>query len=387
MTNTSAPQQVRIDASAGGTLPAALARDAAPERLAVWETERALWAPRTLTAYDPAGAAVGAALTAGRPHSAYRKIVDVAAADDAVWAALVAAARDDAATDDGTRPAPIAVHFEEHPAFAPLSDARRAALGAAGFAAVAAPVPSIPSTRADDPAGVAAWSFWRGAAPTRSAPYYGQTTDVTCGAVASLMALEQRGNHAFSPDSLVDNRAAEIAFWRRATNLPACEPIGLAVETAKLGAETGVLPALPRVFLSTPDPVLIEEFSSSEGERALRTDLQLESLRQAEALGLPIERRWVDVPEIFEFVRGGSQVLLLIDLTELIADPTPHWVLATEVVGDTLLISDPWVNAPTGESWVDTFALPLPAATVDLVTRWGDPAYRGVIVLPGASDQ
>jgi hypothetical protein len=59
-------------------------------------------------------------------------------------------------------------------------------------------------------------------------------------------------------------------------------------------------------------------------------------------------------------------------------------VLATDVIDDTLVVSDPWVQYPNGETWVDAFALPIPFAGIDLVTRWGDPAYRGVIVLPPA---
>src|SRR5690606_9803807 len=114
---------------------------------------------------------------------------------------------------------------------------------------------------------------------------------------------------------------------------------------------------------------------------ALRVDLQLESLRQAHAAEIPIERRWIDISEVVELVRGGAQVLLLIDLTDLIDDPTPHWVLATDVVDEALIISDPWIQAANGETWADTYALPLPFTTVDRVTRWGEPTYRGVIIL------
>lgn len=385
---TAATHDFTFEAQPGAQLPAALRASLPAARTALWDVERELWTPRTITARDRAGTVVGAALTAARPFSAYRKIVDAAATTEEAWAALVAAARDDLSGAPGSEehPAPIAVHFEEHLAVAPLSDAQREALARAGFAPADTPVPSVPSTRREHADGVAAWSFWHVPAPERGAPYYGQTTDVTCGAVAALTALEQRGLGEFRADDAAENRAAEIGFWRRATNLPACEPVGLAVETAKLGAASGTLAGQPRIYLSTPDPVFIEEFSEQPWEQELRIDLQLESLRQAEALGLPLERRWLEIDEIVDAVRAGDQVLLLIDLTELIADPTPHWVLATEVVGDALLIADPWVQAPNGESWVDTFALPLPFATIDRVTRWGDPAFRGAIVLPAQAE-
>lgn len=372
-------------------LPAELAAELSAERLALWEIERKLWTPRVFVANAFNGDVTGAALTVGRPHTAYRKIVDVIVVDRsgrhdprvslAVWSSLINAAVSEMYEADPIHPAPIVVHFEEHLQLTPLSARYRTQLEMLGFSPAATPVPSIPSTRDGDPIQVAAWSRWRDERPTRLAPYYGQTTEVTCGAVASLMALELLGATSLDPESLTENRAAEIAFWRKATNLPACEPIALAVEIAKAGGS--LLSGLPRVILSTDDPVLLEEFASDEAELMLRTDLQQESLRQAEALGIPVERRWIEIEEITQLVRGGAQVLLLIDLTELIADPTPHWVLASDVVDDCLVISDPWVHYPNGETWVDTFALPIPLAGVDLITRWGDPSYRGVVVLPG----
>lgn len=371
-----------IETRIGAELPSSLRAGLPQARLALWEVERELWAPRTLLWTDADGSVLGAALTAGRPFTAYRKIVDVVAASEQVWRELVDAARFDAPPVGETRPQPVVVHFEEQRALAPLTDGQRETLSALGFTAAPKPVPSVPSTRTGDAAEVVAWSHWLGERPTRLAPYYGQTTEVTCGAVSSLMALESRGRNGFSPSDLSANRTAEISFWRRITNLPACEPVGLAVETA----ETGVLPELPRVVLSTTEPVLLEEFEN-DADRVLRIDLQHQALRRAEELGLPIERRWIEVEEIARLVRDGAQVLLLIDLTELIADPTPHWVLAADIVhdsddNDVIILSDPWIHYPNGETWVDTYALPLPLPSVDRVTRWGAPAYRGVVVLP-----
>ncbi|QIM17205.1 hypothetical protein G7067_13555 [Leucobacter insecticola] len=376
------PAVARIETHSEAHMPDALSPQPSEARKILWALDRQLWTPQTLVALDAQGNPLGVTLIAGRPLTNYRKIVDVFAANDEVFGALIdAVLADPGASVLGI--APLVVHFEEHIALEPLSASRRALLGERGFVAAPAPVPSVPSTRAGDPNEVAVWSRWNTSRPVRLAPYYGQTTEVTCGAVASLMALEQRGAGAFNTESLAENRATEIATWRRATNLPACEPIGLAVEVANSGTAKGLLPSLPSVFLSATGPVLIEEFSSEESERALRIDLQLESLRQAEALRIPIERRWLEVDEIAALVSGGAELLLLIDLTLLINDPTPHWVLASDFVDGSLIISDPWVQYPNGETWADTFALPIPLESIDRITRWGDPSYRGVIVLPG----
>ncbi|UOR00727.1 peptidase C39 family protein [Leucobacter allii] len=378
------PAGIELGAEPGTAFPEPLRGFAGGARVASWETERALWAPRTLLARDAGGGLLGAALTAGRPFAAYRKIVDVIAEDDATWAALVRAARDDAAAVSESRPEPIVVHFEHRAAFGALPEERRAELGRLGFVPARVPVPSVPSTRSGAPEEVEVWSWWRGGRAPALPPYYGQTTDVTCGAVSSLMALGVRGEERFEPEDLAGNRAAEIGFWRRATNLPACEPIGLAVETAKELRAADPAAPLPAVVLSAAGPVLVEDFGE-EWDRALRVELQEESLRQAGELGLEVSRRWIEVSEIAELIAGGALVLLLIDLTELIADPTPHWVLACDVLDGSIVVADPWVNAETGETWADTYALPLPFDTVDRVTRWGDPAYRGVVVIPPAA--
>lgn len=367
-------------------LPPDLYSALSDSRRTLWEVERELWSPRVLVARDSAGVALGAALTAGRPHCRYRKIVDVVAVGETVWRELVIAAKDDSPPVDGSHPAPLVVHFEEHLEVAPLTDGQKAILNQEGFTEASRPVPSIPSTQPGNPSHVSAWSWWSTSPPRRIAPYFGQTTEVTCGAVSSLMALERRGHRAFSADDMLANRSSEISFWRRANNLPACEPVGLAVEIAESGTASGVLASLPQVHLSTLDHVLLEEYEDNDVEKYLRVDLQEESRRQAKALGIGVNARWMEVPEIMDHLRQGSDVLLLIDLTPLIGDPTPHWILATDVIDDAIIVSDPWVNYMTGETWVDTFALPISSQGIDLITRWGNPPYRGVIMLPGHSE-
>lgn len=366
----------------GAQLPFGLVQD--PARQALWNIDRQLWSPRTVTAVNDASELVGAALTAGRPHCAYRKIVDIVAQNDDVFALLIREIQQsitNAVETEPDRPQPIVVHLEEHLAYEPFSDAQVAVLEAAGFVVQPQPVPSIPSTIVNDPSGVRVWSWWCSVAPKREVEYYGQTTEVTCGAVAALGALEHLGLERFTPDSLVTNREIEIDFWRRATNLPAVDPIALAVETLRATKESDIPDSEPRVIISAPDYVLLEDYADQPGELMLRTDLQRESLRQAAQLELAIDRRWIEVEEIISLVSNGSLVFLLIGLNDLIGDQTPHWVLAYDVVDGHLLISDPWVQYPNGETWADTYALPLPAKTVDLITRWGDPVYRAVIVL------
>lgn len=353
--------------------------DVAPARAALWETARDLWAPRRIVAGEGADRAV--ALVAGRAHTAYRKIVDVLAPSAASFKGAVAAAVADRQFVDETHPEPIVIRFEEHPSLAPLDEAREAALGELGFERDADPVPSVPSTRPGTDAHTRSWSLWLGERPARTVPYYGQTTDVTCGAVTALMMLEREGLTKFGGDGDA-NQEREIEFWRRATNLPACDPVGLAVATAREITGEGLALGTPKAIISAEGFVLLEDFQGDPYEVRLREQLQHDSLRQAAAIDLEIERRWIEVSEIRDLVAAGHDVFLLIALAPLIGDPAPHWVLAHDVIGDALIVSDPWVEAVHGESWVDTTSLPIPLAGVDLIMRWGAPEYRGAIVVP-----
>lgn len=364
-----------IEHTLGARLPEGLSASAAGA--ARWASVREFWMPVTTVVRDDDGVVIGAALTMARPGTAYRKIVDVVAETADAFAEVVRAVVSLAAGD--TRPEGIdihpavVVHVEEHESF---DDARTHALHDLGFERQAGPVPSVPSTLIDTPAGVRVWSRWATRAPGRVIPYYGQTTEVTCGAVTALGAMHASGHGAFTADR-DDNHSIELAFWRQATNLPACEPVGLAVATREALRDAATS---PRVVISTDQPVLLEEYRDRPGERALREDLQAEGRRRAQLLGVPVEHRWATVDEIAERVAAGTPVGILIDLTALIDDPSPHWILAYDVIDGNIIVSDPWVDAENAETWADTFALPLPPATLDLVARWGEPAYRGIVV-------
>lgn len=344
-------------------------------RAALWNTPPELWAPRRVEAPG------AVALTAGRAHTAYRKIIDVLAADTDAFRAGVEAAIHDRSFVDALHPAPIVIRFEEHPGIVALTPDRERVLGELGFVRDPHPLASVPSTRDGDATHTRSWSLWLGEAPTRTVPYYGQTTDVTCGAVTALMMLEAEHPERFGADADA-NQAVEIDYWRRATNLPACDPVGLAVVTAQDLNAAGLERGSPLVVLSTAGFVLLEDYADDPHETRLREQLQLDSLRRARDLGLAIERRWIEVSEIQRLVADGSDVFLLIALEPLIGDPSPHWVLAHDVVGDCVIVSDPWVDAHHGESWVDTSSLPIPLSGVDLIMRWGSPEYRGAIVVP-----
>lgn len=386
---THAADAVTVTAEPFTVLGSEAAHRLGRERTALWSVDRTLFAPEVFRARRADGALAAAALVTSRRGSAYRKIVDVWCAAPTADEAAAPRPADARLFDDeafgavldaiiaAQPPEIIALKFEERPAIVPLWPEALAALAARGFVPDPQPVHSVESTLG----GVRGFTRWAGRAPRSTIDYYGQTTDVTCGAVTALMALETAGAGLLSAADHAHNRSIEIELWRTATNMPAIEPIGLAVSTARAAAERRVPLALPRVHLSAPSPVLLEWYDGDDYR--LRADLQAESAVQAAELGIEVVRDWISIDDIAQIVRGGDFVYLLIDLTLMINDPTPHWVLAHDVIDGCLIIDDPWVEKEHGETWVDTHHLPMPFAAVDEMTRWGEPEpYRGVVVVP-----
>lgn len=211
-------------------------------------------------------------------------------------------------------------------------------------------------------------------------PYYSQTSSFSCGAVTALLASEIRGSGGFADGA--DNRDIELDFWRRASNYPTCEPVGLAVALRESFADdAGRSPV--EVFLDTEGPVLLESYST-RFDRAFRAELQEHSLHRARASDVAVRRDRVGVEQIAARIRGGELALLLIDLEPMYGFSVPHWVLAHAATDDAVLVQDPWISANWGETWVDAHEVPIALPELDRMLAWGEERYRGVVFVRGA---
>lgn len=322
-------------------------------RLQGWSAKRDAYRPALTVIAGVDGTAVAAALTSARPATAATTAIDPWWSDDASGAALVrvlrehAEARGDVVVKwaaDGPLPS-----FAVDAGFVPL----RRPLGAVGTESTVG------------------GALWLESIPHREPGYYAQTTLFTCGAVAALMGAGLRGIDGFGADS--HDRDLELGFWRLASNFPACEPLGLAVTAAEHFGTAAV-----EVSLDHDGPVLVESYSGFE--LSFRSELQADSRRRADELGLRVTRTRVGVEEIAGRVAGGELALLLIDEEPMHGEHGPHWVLAHASDGaDVVIIEDPWINRDTGETWVDTHELPVRLVDLDRLVRWSPAGYRGVI--------
>nr|WP_279549645.1 peptidase C39 family protein [Leucobacter weissii] len=296
-----------------------------------------------------------ALLVTHRPHTAYRKIARLRALNDAALDAAVAALLDEARGRGGV----ASVKWEDADGGAGAHALRN------GFSPLPAPIPSGAGTAA-----AAGYVRYLDDWPHRSFPYYRQTTEYSCGPVALLMAQAGASDGGIT-------RAQELRIWRRAAHFPGCGPTGLAVH-----ADLDVY--RPEVEVSTSGPLLNEHLGDEVGLE-VRALVDADDEDRAAELGIPVRHRLTTVDEIAAHVSADRPVLLLIDELLLHGTACAHWVLAHGYRDGFFLLHDPWIDAENGESWVDTHDLPIAASDVDAITWWGDPAYRGVIVLHPAS--
>lgn len=320
------------------------------EQAALWLSPHEIYSPELVLAHDDAGLAA-ALLVTHRPYTAYRKIARIWHREQAALDAAVQHLDAHARQAGGV----VALKWEDEHA-----DQRDHAIRN-GFVEMAAPVASGAGTSQR-----AGYVRWLHALPERSVPYYRQTTEYSCGPVALLMAQSAETGEAIT-------RSAELRLWRRASHQPGAGPIALAVY-----ADLNIFH--PEVFISTEE-VILGEHLHKQWELEVRELFDGEDERAAEELGIPIRYRLFSLDEVAAEVEANAAVLLLIDEIFFHDDTGSHWVLAHGHRAGTFLLNDPWIDAQNGDSWVDASDLPVGRDDLEKIAWWGDPAFRGLVVL------
>jgi len=349
-----------------------LAAALGPEAAELWRLHRGPAPTRLHIARSADGAPIAALLTTRRPATLSTKIAHTWRSVDTVDSDVAFERLVDEVVTDALALGHVSVKWQTHdaPDSPALVNFERLEFERLGFERMRAPYASATGTE-----GVAGFVRWLRPVPHDEPPYYSQTSTFTCGAVTALVASEIRGSGGFAVDG--DNRDHELDFWRRASNYPSCEPVGLAVALREsLADASGASPV--EVFLDTDKPVLLESYPDGF-DRTFREELQANSLRKALGTDIAVRRERVTVDQISARLRAGELALLLIDLEPMFGFAVPHWVLAHAAADGVVIIDDPWISASWGETWVDAHELPVSAADLDRMLAWGDGGYRGVV--------
>lgn len=327
-----------------------------------WEPEIPAANTRLLTIQFSDAVIVGAALLTARSAAAYVKIAGLLARDAATREDTIRAVLDYARGQDLA-----CVKWEIW-----TQDPRLAALAErTGFQALPAPRCAAQASVSTPPAG---YVHWMHPASYLRTAHYQQSENFTCAAVAALAAHEETTSIAV----LDQLRTAELLLWRQATNFMACEPVGLGLAIAERWPASSV-----RVSLDTDKPVMVDYYP--EAERGWRGILQAESHRRAKVTGLPVTATRLAISEIKEAVANGDRVLLLVSLKQMLGYDVPHWILCHGTAGSkehaVIIIDDSWIDADSGESWVDATCLPITGQELDAMSCLETDGYRAALIL------
>jgi ribosomal-protein-alanine acetyltransferase len=215
----------------------------------------------------------------------------------------------------------------------------------------------------------------RDAAPRApSVPYYEQTTDFTCGPACLMMALgAHRPDYQASP-------LKEVRLWRRATTvfmtsgLGGCEPFGLAVTLAEEGLA-------PEIFTTEDGPLMLQTVRNAE-KRKVMSLAQEDFQARAQALGIAVHLRKLEVAELAERLSQGAMALLLVSGNRMFGKRVPHWLLAHDADEHHVFLHDPWVEDDAYESATDASDIPAPYAELDRMWHWGQTRLRAAVLIP-----
>lgn len=163
-------------------------------------------------------------------------------------------------------------------------------------------------------------------------PWYGQTTDFTCGPAAAIMAM------GLDP-AMPRDRLLELDLWREATTIfmqsghGGTHPIGMALAMQRRGFRC-------EVHLNQQGPLFTQGVRlASKREVMELVDGQFNC--QAIEQGLPVIYGDVSQQQIADWIYEGAAVIVLISTYGFDRKRCPHWVVVAGVDERCLYVHDP----------------------------------------------
>ena len=207
-------------------------------------------------------------------------------------------------------------------------------------------------------------------------PWYGQTTDFTCGPACLLMAMG-----ALQSERLLERRE-ELQIWREATTVfmtsghGGCSPQGLALAAWRRGFRV-------RLELSLAGPLFLDGVRNEHKKDVMRLvheefTAQLAQTDVERVIGAPL-----DLPRL---LKAGGQPLVLISSYRLTRSKSPHWVVVTDCDEDFVYLHDPDVDHSQHRQPIDCQHVPVSHGEFEKMCRFGRGKLRAVVILYARSE-
>ena len=206
---------------------------------------------------------------------------------------------------------------------------------------------------------------------TVDVPWYGQTTDFTCGPAAAMMAMA-----GLDPE-YHPNPSEELALWREATTIfmtsghGGCHPIGLALAMRRRGYDC-------EVYLNQTRPLFVDGVRSAEKKTVMEL-VDADFRATAARTGLPVIAQDFTQLQCQRWLDDGALVLLLISTYRLDGKKIPHWVTLTGVDEQCFYVHDP--DFDDEDNPLDSQYLPIAREDFAAMSLFGSSRLRTAVIV------
>ena len=204
-----------------------------------------------------------------------------------------------------------------------------------------------------------------------SVPWYGQTTEFTCGPAAAMMAMAALDSH-YQPSV-----SEELALWREATTIfmtsghGGCHPIGLALAMHRRGLDCAV-------YLNQ-STALFADGVRADSKKTVIQQVDRDFRESARKQKLPVVEQEFTQEQLQQWLEEGALALLLISTYRLDGKKTPHWVTLTGIDGECLYVHDP--DSDDEDNPLDSQYLPIARADFEKMSLFGKEKLRTAVVV------
>ncbi len=209
--------------------------------------------------------------------------------------------------------------------------------------------------------------------PSRMVPFYGQTTEFTCGPASLLMVMG-----ALEPDRAL-GRSEELRLWREATTIfmtaghGGCGPHGLALAAWRRGFAV-------RLVVNQPGPLFVDSVRDPD-KKAVMALVQSDFEQELAATDIVVESGHMNANQLSDCLQRGELPLVLISSWHLQGSKAPHWVVVVAADEHCLYVHDPDVSDEAEASATDNAWLPIPRRQFERMARFGRQGLRATLII------
>lgn len=217
---------------------------------------------------------------------------------------------------------------------------------------------------------------YHGLERTVTKPYYGQTTDFTCGPAALMMAIK-----TLQPDYQM-SRHEELQIWREATTIfmtsghGGCSPHGLALSAWHRGFNV-------TLHINQPEAPFLDGVRDAQKKSVVQL-VHEDFLAQIKDTNIQLNITTLEADELDRILQSGAPIIALISTWRLNRNKSPHWVYVAGADDEFVYINDSDIDEDDPHATqTDYIQVPIDRLVFRDIARFGQKRLRCLLVLNG----